>query len=220
MKSRFKDILSYIFGPKSWVDENWHAPDNHVAAGDPAHGGMASNLPTDFPEKFNFDGTEIITDEYETFVVDGSSMAAEDISNGMVLLCKKTDAADIQTIGIGKYLIVKIDSEYYKHKDKKVNFKHKLRRSVADVPQNPDQNQFLDALKRNVDSLLIAKNQEAFKKKFEDTYSFYDKEESMILSITYRDGHVRYSFHPKRLVEYVAEYVVAMRDGRYEIRKV
>ena len=220
MKSKFKDIISNLIGPKSWVDENWCAPDNHVAAGDPAHGGMASNLPADFPAKFHLDGNEIITDEYKTFVVDGSSMAAEDISNGMVLLCKKTDAAHQNSLGTGKYLIVRIDPEYYDNKDKKVNFKHKLRRSLASVPQNPDPIQFLTDLKRNVDSLLIAKNQEAFKKKFDEVYGFYDKSEPMILSVTYRDGHVRYSFHPKKLVEYVAEYVVAKHDGRYEIRKV
>lgn len=220
MKSKLKDIISNIIGPKSWVDENWYAPDNHVAAGDPAHGGMASNLPADFPTKFHLDDTDIITDEYETFVVDGSSMAAEDISNGMVLLCKKTEAANQDALRTGKYLIVRIDPEYYESKGKKVNFKHKLRRSLAVVPQNPEPTRFLTDIKRDVDSLLIAKNQEAFKKKFDEAYGFYDKTEPMILSVTYRDGHVRYSFHPKRLVEYMAEYVVAKSDGRYEIRKV
>ncbi len=220
MALQFKDIISYIFGPKTWVDENWCAPDNHVAAGDPAHGGMASNLPDDFPKIFTIGESSINVDSFTPFVVDGPSMSPEDISNGMVLLCQPINADAQANIEAGKYLIIKIDPKYYVNKNKKVNFKHKLRRSLANVPNDPDKNQLLTDLKSTEDSLLIKKNQEAFKKKFDETYSYYDQTEPMMLSVTYRDGELRYSFHPKRLVEYVAEYAVSKQGDKYQIRKV
>lgn len=220
MKSKFKDIISNIFGPKSWVDENWCAPDNHVAAGDPAHGGMASNLPADFPIRFFLDGKEIITDRFETFVVDGSSMVPKGISNGSVLLCRPVKEADLNNIGKGKYLIVKVDPDYYSNKNKKASFKYKLRRSLADVPENPVFSSLLQDLKKSEDSLLKESNQKALQQKFEEVYGYYDRSRPMVLSVTYRDGHIRYSFHPKNLVAYVAEYVVVKLNGRYEIHKV
>lgn len=58
-------IKDYVFGAKTWVDDNWHAPDNHVAAGDLAHGGMTSDVPSDFPGTFLLDGEDVHVGDYK-----------------------------------------------------------------------------------------------------------------------------------------------------------
>lgn len=146
-------------------------------------------------------------------------MVPKDISNGMVLLCSRIGETDRENIGKGKYLIVKVDPAYYQKKDKNPSFKFKLRQSIADVPENPDFDTFLEGLKETEDSLLKAANQKALRKKFDEVYEYYSLDRPMVLSGTYRDGKIRYSFHPKDLVEYEAKYVVSKNNDGYCIRK-
>ena len=219
MKVNLKNISAYIFGAKTWIDDNWCAPDNHVAAGDPAHGGMTSDIPADFPAAFDINGTAVKTKDYEEFVVVGSSMVPKDISNGMVLLCSPISDGERNNIGSGKYLIVKVDTDYYRNKNKKASFKFKLRRSLADVPENPNFDAFLEQLKETEDSLLKESNQKALKKKFDEVYKYYPLDRPMVLSVTYRDGKIRYSFHPKDLVEFEAKYLVAKGNDGFKIRE-
>lgn len=70
------------------------------------------------------------------------------------------------------------------------------------------------------DSLLLPANQKAFEEKFSEVYKYYDPTTPMVVSVTYRDGQIRYSFHPRDLVEYVVKFAVAKQDGDYKIRAV
>ena len=48
---------------------------------------------------------------------------------------------------------------------------------------------------------------------------FKDKKELM-LSVTYRKGNLRYSFHPVDLIQYVAEYVLKHNGEEWRAKKL
>ena len=78
----------------------------------------------------------------------------------------------------------------------------------------------ISELEKTEDSLLLADNRKRLKDKYKETrsYEMY-KDIDMILSVTYRKGEIRYSFHPVNLIQYIAESVIKVEQGRiYENR--
>ena len=66
----------------------------------------------------------------------------------------------------------------------------------------------IDSLKKVTSSIFLKENQENLKTKYSEVIKFYGDKRELMLSVTYRKGDLRYSFHPIDLIMYVAEYVL------------
>lgn len=54
----------------------------------------------------------------------------------------------------------------------------------------------------------MEENQKNLEIKYNEAIGFYKEKKELMLSVTYRKGNLRYSFHPVDLIQYVAEYVL------------
>lgn len=217
-----KSWLADWFSVGSWEDKYWHAPSDSVAAGDPAHGVQTLSDSDCLPPIINIGNEPVKTYEFKQFNVDGSSMSPERISNGDTLLCSIVSKEERKSIPNGQYVIVKTDKDYYAKKHKLVRFDHKLRRTVTLVGNQESFEQLIARLESEdlEDSILLDCNKEALKEKFEESHKYYEDFDSMMLSVTYREGQIRYSFHPSSLIEYKAVYVVSPKKGMNNTRKL
>ncbi len=218
IKAWFDDWISI----NSWEDKNWHASSCSVAAGDPAYGSQTSDGQGPLPPFVKIGDEQVETARYMNLVVDGSSMSPERISNGDVLLCTKIGATERERLEYGKHVIVRTDADYYRKKNKPVKFDYKLRRTICVVEAQETYENLLERLIRDnlEDSVVLECNQKALKEKFSESRKYYDYSESMMLSATYRDGEIRYSFHPASLIEFRADYVVSPFKGMNNTRKL
>lgn len=111
------------------------------------------------------------------------------------------------------FVVVGVEDEYYGYSEKPIYADRKLRRYIMDVPSEWK----LTDIENHLVSLQPEARLEYYKKclaqKFEKTKKVYPSEE-LCLSYTYKDGEFRYSFHPKRKVEGVVEYVYSRCEQR------
>lgn len=190
-----------------------------VAAGDPAQEEHKKETATVLPATVLYKGNEIKCNEFDSWTVDGYSMSLEDINNGDVLLCKPVNCNERKSIGSGKYIIIKVDPDYYVYKKKTLSFQRKLRKTLMKVASNIDIETLIQELKKIDDSVLLTENEKNLRKKFKEIKSYYKKEDLM-LSLTYREGSLRYSFHPVSLIESVAEYVLSFTKDSWIVNKL
>jgi len=185
-----------------------------VAAGDPAQDAYLNEWEKSFYESDNL--PEEIKAEIckKSFVVDGFSMLPEGIQNGDVLVSipvvwkKEIDFQE------GEFVIIKVDAGYYDYKEKELRFRYKLRKTLAFVSHNDTAETLIERLKRTNDDILLSENQKNLKEKLEETrgYEKY-KDCDLVLSVTYRSGSLRYSFHPIELIEFVGKYCARKGEG-------
>lgn len=195
-----------MFTEKSWTNKYEHAAANQVAAGDPAN----SLYNTDVSIKAIDKITKIDPADYMTLVVDGWSMYPEGISDGDILLCEEVNKETEMNLENGKYVIIEVDKAYYRHMNKIAKYDLKLRKTVCKVAPHTTFEKLLIDLAAVDDSILLKENQILLKKKYEETYRFYNHDHNcreMMLSITYDEGRLRYSFHPTDSIKYIARYV-------------
>lgn len=210
------------FSVNSWEDKYWHAPDNCVAAGDPAHGVQTTGSADNLPLMINIGNKPVETYKFHQFNVNGSSMSPERISNGDTLLCSWVEEGNREGIEGGKYVIVKADKDYYARKNKQVRFDYKLRRTVCMVGKKESFEDLVARMEKDnlEDSVFLNCNKKALKEKFDESHRYYESFDSMMLSVTYREGSIRYSFHPSYLIEYRADYVVSPKKGMNNTREL
>ena len=77
-----------------------------------------------------------------------------------------------------------------------------------DVSKDETLGEVIDRLKMFHKDILSPEYQQRLQKKFEKTKGFYS-DEDLCLSITFRNGSLRYSFHPRRLVEFRVKFAVS-----------
>ena len=152
--------------------------------------------------KYKYAATPLI------YTVEGSSMSPEGISNGDKLLCRIVDNDTIKNIGKGKFVIIAVDPEYYQAKNKELKYDYKLRHTLFRVPLGASCDELIDSLKKVTSSIFLEENQENLRIKYDEVVKFYGNQRELMLSVTYRKGNLRYSFHPIDLIKYVAEYVL------------
>lgn len=185
-----------------------------VAAGDPTLSVTPLKGLESLPDRVPYENSMLDISGYrhseklKTFTVEGSSMSPEDISNGDKLLCKKTNADAIKSIEQGKFAVVAVEREYYKSKNKELKFDYKLRHTLFRVPAGISVEELIGSLKKITNSIFLEENQRNLKTKYNEAIGFYGKEKELMLSVTYRKGELRYSFHPVDSIKYVAEYVL------------
>lgn len=215
MTNFLDNILTEIFSLGLADKSNTDRLFKSVAAGDPTLGILSSGLDTLVDERLNEERRK----GKEVFKVAGSSMSPEGISNGDFLVCKKTKYKS-DNFKKGQYAIIAVDRDYYASKGKILKYDFKLRKTLFLVKADMTFESMISELEKTEDSLLLADNRKRLKDKYKDTksYEMY-KDIDMILSVTYRKGEIRYSFHPVNLIQYVAESVIKVEQGRiYENR--
>ena len=167
-----------------------------VAAGDPARTlsciDKAMSMPVEYAAKLK---------NLESYKVCGSSMSPCGISNGDIIYVEKAPA----NLHRNDYIVVEVDGQVYQQP---IKFKHKLRRYLTDVSKDETFEQVIDNLKTFHKYILSVEYQLRLKKKFEKTKGYYPNDD-LCLSITFRNGSLRYSFHPRRLVEYRVKFAVS-----------
>ncbi len=177
-----------------------------VAAGDPALPIQNSTPEYEVPDSFEVDGKSYKKADFDSYLVTGNSMSPRGIKNGDFLLVKRNEEA---VYNPGDYLIIKVDLDYYKNfNPKTVTYDYKLRKALLKVDSQMTVGDIVRTLKTTHFELNIEEYQKKMEGKFNKARLAYPDEELM-LSITYHDGHLCYSFHPVRLIKGKAAFRVS-----------
>lgn len=217
--------LGYTFGMKNEIEEERRKKRNNVngykvvAAGNPAMMGHKKKIVPMVPATLQFEKEYIQTDVYEKYIVDGYSMFLEGIDNSDVLLSTPLSKDELDKIGSGQFVIIKVDEDYYKAKKRKLEFDSKLRKTLMRVPVDMTDDKILDELKKIDHSVLLPQNQKQLRQKYAEIKLYYDNRELM-LSKTYREGNLRYSFHPVDLIVSKVAYIVRLKGKDWCVERV
>lgn len=166
-----------------------------VAAGDPAlpiRQTISSNA-----KGFDLsDYEDIDTRRYEKFMVTGNSMLPKGIKDGDCLFVESCPDG----YHSGDFIIVSVDKEYYrKYNPKHPIYNYKLRYALYEVNPTFSVSDIIDSIKDFHYEIYLKENQEQLVKKWNKARTAYPYE-PLMLSTTYHDGELRYSFHPCRLI--------------------
>lgn len=157
--------------------------------------------------------------DFKVMQVLGNSMSPKEINNGDLIFAKPYNVGT--EIKEGSFLIIEVDKDYYKeYKHEEVYFEYKLRRSLIHVHRNMNLQDIVDSLKDiDHEEILLPRNIDNLTEKLELARRAYPTEE-LILSTTYKNGVMKYSLHPERLVRCVACYRAAVRYGEIKGYKI
>lgn len=166
-----------------------------VAAGDPAN-----NLDDD-GRLIKLD--KQLPDGYMQFVVCGISMTPKGIDDGDNLVCRPVDDHDFP-INRGMFLIIKVDPNYYK-KEAPI-YDYKLRCAIMEVEDDKKADDIIGIMKDMDDcpEIWLQECQNNLREKLAKARNVYPHDK-LVLSCTYKQGDLQYSFHKKDAVEYIAE---------------
>ena len=193
-----KSFFSFIFS-NATKEEGISIEEKLVAAGDPAKpvSGIDKELsmPVEYAAKLK---------DLEAYKICGSSMSPCGISNGDIIYVENAP----KKLAANDFIVVAVDSKIY---NKPIRFKHKLRRYLMDVSKDDNLQDIIQKLKSFHKDILSLEYQQRLKKKFNKTKGFYP-DEDLCLSITFRNGSLRYSFHPCKMVEFRVKYTVSAEN--------
>lgn len=224
MKEGFEHFYMEMFGEEPvviTVDNCKKSGRNCVAAGDPAIGLAPVKRPDEqIPLKIPIDSnSEISLSEYDVFDVFGTSMSPEEIDNGDRLLCKEVTLEEASAMQKGVFAVIAVDPEYYKKKNKHLQYDFKLRHTLYNMPIGTSIEDLIISLKGVTSSIILPKNQTLLRTKYEETVGFY-QDRHLMLSLTYKEGSLRYSFHPVDLIRYKADYVLKHNAAGWYVKKL
>lgn len=176
-----------------------------VAAGDPSKVVLDRDASLLLPESFMVDNQHYRLDTYTVFKVTGSSMYPQGISDGDFILTLDLGAND--QIHFNDYIVISVDRETYKKfEDSSCDFK--LRKALITIDPDDNIDDKIEELKVDEyqhNRILLPKYQQRFKEKYNKTRALYHND-PLVASITYRDGELFYSFHPRKFVMYKAVF--------------
>lgn len=184
-----------------------------VAAGDPSKVVLDNDPSLRLHEHFKIGNQDYRLSDFTVFRVMGSSMNPQGIANGDFLLSERL--SDDSPINPNEYIIIEVDRDTYKkYEDSTCNFK--LRKALLPVSPNDDIGVIIESLKNpqmRHNAILLDKYQTKFKQKYSKTRELYPND-VLISSVTYRDGEMFYSFHPRRFVQFKA--VIKARNDKMD----
>lgn len=224
LRKLISNICYFAFGKEARPIDYAFDGTVRVAAGDPSLSVSPLKGLEAIPDRVMCENSLIDISHYKLsqdvpiFTVDGSSMSPEGISNGDKLLCRKLNAGE--TIGKGKFVVIAIDPEYYKHKNKRLKFDYKLRHTLFKVPIGTDIEKLIESLKKFVNSIFLEENEKNLRNKYDEAIDFYGKDRELMLSVTYRKGELCYSFHPVNLITYIVESVLKHDGDEWRLKKL
>lgn len=194
MLNQIKSFCFLMFS-KTSKQEATKIDERLVAAGDPARTLSGIDKDMSVPVEYSAQLKDL-----EAYKICGSSMSPCGISNGDVIYVEKAPS-ELRT---NDFIVVEVDSQVYQEP---VRFKHKLRRYLMDVSKNATFEEVIERLKTFHKYILSPEYRERLRKKYDKVKGFYP-DDDLCLSITFRNGSLRYSFHPRRLVEFRVKFVV------------
>ena len=198
MENVLKSFYFLMFS-KTSKEEETKIDESLVAAGDPARTLSCIDKNMSMPIGYSAQLKGL-----KAYKICGSSMSPCGISNGDVIYVEKAPS-ELHT---NDFIVVGVDPKVYQQP---VRYMHKLRRYLMVAANDETLEGIIERLKIFHKDILLPEYQQRLKKKYDKTKSFYPKED-LCLSITFRNGSLRYSFHPRRLVEYRVKYVVSAEN--------
>lgn len=161
-------------------------------------------------KSFVYNGEKIDMSKYDIFVVDGESMAKENIHTGNGLLVRRLYGEEKLNLSGTPLLVFEIDQDR-KHarnpqEDIQPISEYKLRKLIGYISSNNDLTKMLDRLSSQCD--LDDRTKDKVIDKFDKAAKFYDNSYPLIMSFTYPDDQLNFSFHhPKFLIGKV-DYII------------
>lgn len=161
-------------------------------------------------KSFVYNREKIDMSKYDIFVVDGESMAKENIHTGNGLLVRRLYGEEKLNLSGTPLLVFEIDQDR-KHarnpqEDIQPISEYKLRKFIGYISSNDDLTKTLDRLSSQCD--LDEKTKDKVIDKFCKATKFYDNSYPLIMSFTYPDEQLNFSFHhPKFLIGKV-DYII------------
>lgn len=138
----------------------------------------------------------------------GNSMAPCGICNGDVVYVEKKSISD--KIRRDSFIILLVDKSKYREP---VSFKYKLRRYLMNISSDMSLEEIVDDLKKFHTHILSPEYQKRLQDKIDDGKREYPDEKNFCLSITFKNGSLRYSVHPRNLIEGSVKFVVNVRKN-------
>ena len=176
-----------------------------VAAGDPALPCTDSEVATEKPESLEIEGQQISLAPFEQFTVCGNSMLPQHIANGSTIMVRRLSLDEYQN---GDFLVIQVDKEYYKKfKPKTIVYQYKLRKAMFRVEVGVDNEELIRRMKQHDYSAYLEDMQAYAIRKYQKAKMAYPDKELM-LSTTYHNGELKYSFHTVELIYGRAEILL------------
>ena len=198
MNEFFRQLVNFGMADILNGEQPKKAPEHCVVAGDPASG-TVSCLST-------IDVGANIGEGKRQFVVCGNSMSPRNIDDGDNLITSPINA-EKDIIQEGDFLVVRVDPTYYEGEIPL--FDYKLRCAIMVVEQSWSDNDIIEKLK-DMDSqpeIWLGMYQRNLREKFRKARHHYPTGKLM-LSCTYKNGILRYSFHKLDFIAYRADELV------------
>ena len=185
-----------------------------VAAGDPSLPISQPEKDVKIPETIVVDEHEINVKDYTLYEVSGNSMSPKDIKDGNSLLVKES----IEGYKGGDFIIVSVDKEYYKkYNPKTALYDFKLRYAIMEVSPTMTTANIISSIRDRHFEIVLEKNQRKLENKYGKARKAYPNDQLM-LSTTYHDGVLCYSFHPIKLIVGKAFYTFYYVNGELKAK--
>lgn len=207
------------FGLANRLKEMERVHGNYAAAGDPTE---KSELRTLIDEligaKVTINDSPFFFESHLTFEVVGDSMEPKDIHDGDLLLLKEYQIGENPRQN--DFLIIKVDDNYYRRYNRKsAVFDTKLRMALLVVTPLMTIDEIIEQLRPCHKEILIKEYQKHLKDKLKKSREFYAGCD-LVLSITYHDGFMRYSFHPVSLIVGKVVLIARRKIGSKDIEYI
>lgn len=188
------------------IEKEIHEIDERfVVAGDPAY-----ELDGKFIEQFLPRNEQSQVEGLDEYEVCGYSMYPCGISNADHLYVEHQVSAEL--LQPNDFIIVKVNPDDYPDED--VYFKHKLRRFLINTDARSTVAQIIENLRPIQPEAILPSYQKKLRTKLQKSLNRYPVATRFSLSFTFKNGELRYSFHPCEHLEGKVEYVYNRREGR------
>lgn len=161
---------------------------------------------------FVYDGQKQDISDFEIFVVSGESMAQNGIHTGNGILVKKLYNEQKFKLTGHPLLVFEIDTERKKYRTPGValsdDIEYKLRKFVAYFRCDIDFDVELDAIAEQNQDILLRENRDKILSKYEGAIKYYKGIDVLLMSSTWHDGKIGYSFHPAKYLVGKVEYII------------
>ncbi|WP_294543209.1 hypothetical protein [uncultured Bacteroides sp.] len=161
-------------------------------------------------KSFVYEGEKIDLSRYDIFVVDGESMAKKNIHTGNGLLVSKLYGEEKLRLSGNPLLVFEIDKERKlvrnPYDDISQIMEYKLREFIGYLNNDEELEVMIQRLSAQ-DNIDKERRDDIFQK-FNKAFEFYAGNGPLIMSFTYPNDQLGYSFHHPRFLVGKVEYVI------------
>lgn len=159
---------------------------------------------------FVYNGEKQNISDYDIFVVDGESMAQNGIHTGNGILVKKLYGEQKLQLSDSPLVVFEIDPDRKRYRNPNAELpvepEYKLRKFVAYFKCGDDVDADLQRMLEVNPSL--ADKRDDIVERYKNAINYYQGIDTLIISSTWRDGAIGYSFHPVKYLFGRVEYII------------